>query len=117
MSRSQQTTERLRRRLSELGVPYVEYPKATEWVGEHGETITAYPAEQDPSKLVVKHYKLTPAQAVGATVGHEACQVETRESEWGGTTLHCGGCGADLGCDTRNRQRYCPRCGRRIVGL
>ena len=42
------------------------------------------------------------------------CKVEVRESAWGGYTRHCGNCGADLDCDTRNKQNYCPNCGRKV---
>ena len=45
----------------------------------------------------------------------ETCEVEYRDSAWGGYTKHCGNCGADLGCDTRNKQNYCPNCGRRVT--
>lgn len=44
------------------------------------------------------------------------CEVEVRESAWGGYTRHCGNCGADLDCDTRNKQNYCPHCGAKVVG-
>lgn len=44
----------------------------------------------------------------------ETCEVELRESGWGGYTRHCGTCGADLDCDTRNKQNYCPSCGRKV---
>ena len=45
------------------------------------------------------------------------CKIEVRESAWGGYTRHCGNCGADLDCDTRNRQNYCPNCGARVIGV
>lgn len=51
-----------------------------------------------------------------ATLGREECHIERRQSAWGGFTEHCSECGADLGCDTRNTQHYCPNCGRKVVG-
>ena len=40
--------------------------------------------------------------------------VYRRQNGFGGITEHCGWCGADLGCDTRNRQIYCPHCGAKL---
>ena len=47
-------------------------------------------------------------------LGGGECEVELRESGWGGYTRHCGNCGADLDCDTRNKQNYCPKCGKAV---
>lgn len=60
------------------------------------------------------------SSAAGATKAwndraERTCQIERRNSPWGGYTEHCGACGADLGCDTRNRQNYCPNCGAKVV--
>lgn len=49
------------------------------------------------------------------TRAERACTIEKRYSWWGAVSMHCGACGADLGCDTRNRQRYCPNCGAKVV--
>ena len=49
-----------------------------------------------------------------AELGSGTCEVEVRESAWGGYTRHCGNCGADLDCDTRNKQNFCPNCGKRV---
>jgi hypothetical protein len=51
---------------------------------------------------------------IRAELGSGTCGAEVRESAWGGYTRHCGNCGADLDCDTRNKQRFCPSCGKRI---
>lgn len=48
-------------------------------------------------------------------VPERTCRIEVRDSAWGGFTRHCGNCGADLDCDTRNRQNYCPNCGARVT--
>ncbi|MBR2881591.1 MAG: hypothetical protein IKB96_04415 [Prevotella sp.] len=48
-------------------------------------------------------------------VRERTCEIEVRESAWGGYTRHCGNCGADFDCDTRNRQNYCPNCGARVT--
>ena len=49
-----------------------------------------------------------------AELGSGTCEVEVRESAWGGYTRHCGNCSADLDCDTRNRQNFCPNCGKAV---
>ena len=54
------------------------------------------------------------ADELNAVIGGGECEGELRESGWGGYTRHCGACGADLDCDTRNRQNFCPNCGRKV---
>lgn len=49
------------------------------------------------------------------TRAERTCHIETRQSACGGYTDHCSECGADLGCDTRNTQHYCPNCGARVT--
>lgn len=52
---------------------------------------------------------------IAATLGRGECEIERRDNPWGGYTVHCGNCGADLDCDTRNSpQKFCPKCGRRV---
>ena len=61
---------------------------------------------------------VTEAEAIEAwnTRAERTCKAEVRESAWGGFTRHCGACGADLDCDTRNSpQNYCPKCGVKVV--
>lgn len=60
----------------------------------------------------------TEAGAIAAwnTRAERTCEVEVRESGWGGYTRHCANCGADLDCDTRNKQNYCPNCGAKVIG-
>jgi phosphoribosyl-ATP pyrophosphohydrolase len=48
------------------------------------------------------------------TRAEKTCNVEHHTDGWGATTRHCGNCGADLDCDTRNKQNYCPVCGARL---
>jgi Lar family restriction alleviation protein len=48
------------------------------------------------------------------TRAEKTCHVEYHTDGWGATTRHCGNCGADLDCDTRNKQNYCPVCGARL---
>lgn len=65
-------TDCLREMLDELGVKHRDYNKATEWIGAHGENITAYTTGGTGSNsMVVKHYTLTPEQAIAATLGSE----------------------------------------------
>lgn len=45
------------------------------------------------------------------------CKIEQRIDGCGVVMRHCGNCGADLDCDTRNRQNYCPNCGAMFLGV
>lgn len=48
----------------------------------------------------------------------DTCNIEERQNGWGTNTRHCGRCGADLDCDTRNSpQKYCPICGVRLTAV
>ena len=82
---------------------------------------SAYDAWLDPDaerKNPVPEYAALIRQAVNYendTLGRGECKVEWRENGWGTRTRHCGEGGADLDCDTRNRQNYCPNCGRKVV--
>lgn len=49
------------------------------------------------------------------TRAERTCKAEWRANGWGAYTRHCGECGADLDCDTRNTQHYCPNCGVKVV--
>lgn len=66
---------------------------------------------------VSSYYYKTEAQAIEAWSDwpERTCKVVWRENGWGTRTRHCGACGADLDCDTRNRQNYCPNCGARVM--
>ena len=111
-------TDELRRLLDERGV---------KWWPMH-DIENGYHEDRDTEFLVwgCKHVAhewgcrlqvdmLTPAQAVEATLGRGECEIEERRDGWGVITRHCGNCGADLDCDTRNKQNYCPSCGLRLV--
>lgn len=52
---------------------------------------------------------------VAIAEGRGEFEIERRDNPWGGYTEHCGNCGADLGCDTRNVQNFCPNCGRKVM--
>ena len=64
-----------------------------------------------------RYYGDAEAEAIAAwnTRAERTCEVELRENAWGSVTRHCGNCGADLDCDTRNKQNYCPNCGAKFV--
>lgn len=49
------------------------------------------------------------------TRAERTCKAEWHANGWGAYTRHCGECGADLDCDTRNTQHYCPNCGAKVV--
>ena len=101
----------LRILLLENGVDWNEYGDGyTCWTHDG----VNYTAQQNIlGRLIVSN--LTPDQAIRAICGLGECEIEERRDGWGVTTRHCGNCGADLDCDTRNRQNYCPNCGLRLV--
>ena len=110
------STKILRRLLDERGVEYdtddEDGYELTEWIANGLEW------EADSCGELVSLMSvmlITPEQAIAATLGRGTCNVEWRENGWGTRTRHCGKCGADLDCDTRNRQNYCPNCGRKVV--
>lgn len=112
-------TEKLRQLLDERGVGYsIDDGKtvcATKW--KFGECSSALFTEYDDGErvFVTSEHNWTPEQAIAATLGERVFEVEWRENGYGTRTRHCGGCGADLDCDTRNRQHYCPNCGAKVV--
>ena len=114
------STKILRRMLDERGVEWWQKKRHTCWKvgkGQEVEMWRAWEAHDGSLTLKVDYiYDLTPEQAIAATLGAGTCKVEWRENGWGTRTRHCGKCGADLDCDTRNRQNYCPSCGAKIVG-
>lgn len=63
-----------------------------------------------------KRVSIDEAIAAWNTRAERTCEVEVRDTAYGGYTRHCGNCGADLDCDTRNKQNYCPNCGAKVVG-
>lgn len=113
-------TDALRALLDERGVEYETYTEPrtgfehVKWnFNEHGSA--DFNLEFGEPWLVMYGVISGPEQAVAATLGPGTCEVEWRESGWGTRTRHCGACGADLDCDTRNKQNYCPNCGRKLV--
>lgn len=71
--------------------------------------------ERQTGDFTFEGFGLNPEQTVKAMLGRGKCRIERRPSAWGGFTEHCGNCGADLGCDTRNTQHFCPNCGEELV--
>lgn len=103
-------TDELRELLDERGVKHRDYCDTTAWLdGSH-----VARADEYEDQLLVERV-MTPEQAISATLGRGTCHVEQRQNPWGGFTEHCGVCGADLGCDTRNTQNFCPRCGVELI--
>lgn len=127
MSNRQTATKRLRELLDEHGVEWwrdsEEYADVTTCFTQGGKTYTVTDLslddeEEELSVLVTPAREegtqdcyVTVEQAIAVTLGHGKCRVERRPNAWGGFTEHCGKCGADLGCDTRNTQNFCPNCG------
>lgn len=106
-------TDELRRLLDERGVEYRTHGMTDRtWFDVDG--ISWFVIERENGGIAVEAMLLTPEQAIEATLGRGECRIERRQSAWGGFTEHCSECGADLGCDTRNTQHYCPNCGRKV---
>jgi len=108
-------TKRFRALLEERGEPYIasEDDMTIFFDDENGRYTFNVNPETGWTQLF--GYHLTPEQAVAATLWRGECEIEWRNNAGGGFTVHCGNCGADLDCDTRNSpQSYCPRCGWKV---
>ena len=110
-------TDELRKLLDERGVEHRDVSHITLWGRHTYDSIDYYDyvVNEIEGQLCLSMHDVTPAQAVAATLGRGECEIEERRDGWGVITRHCGNCGADLDCDTRNRQNYCPSCGLRLV--
>ena len=110
-------TDELRRLLDERGVDH----ESTEWID--GVTVswqdsdgTVFCARESLSlggpTGTLDVYRLTPSQAVAATLGRGTCEVEY-VSDWMG--WHCKACDMLWQGLRDQRPRYCPNCGRAVV--
>ena len=109
-------TDELRRLLDERGAEYTVDYLCHDVFWDFGEVGMARASAIGTKGLVQMIVTgITPQQAIEATLGRGECEIEERRDGWGVITRHCGNCGADLDCDTRNRQNYCPSCGLRLV--
>ena len=110
-------TDELRRLLDERGVEH----ESTEWID--GVTVswqdgdgTAYCARDSLSiggpTGTLDVYRLTPEQAIDATLGRGTCEnTEQLPLAWSFTCSECGVHSITEG----ERFNYCPNCGRKVV--
>lgn len=123
-------TEELRRMLDERGVEWLDDSYAqlwcTVWDGQDGKQ-WRMTENQSGMLTELKAWKVTPEQAIAATLGAGTCQ------DLGGTgandeqVFNCSECGCVLSLYDRDGSnnlctsfifdypRYCPECGRKVV--
>lgn len=127
-------TDELRRLLDERGVEWEE-PTDEYWELLGGMSTRNYVTiigekcveEALDGTLVV--YRLTPAQAIDATLGRGTCQVDVLNTgdcagyECSEYIMHCNACGHEFGHVLYNEDgdvwmseqpNYCPNCGARV---
>lgn len=101
-------TERLRALLDERGVEHYDGTESTLWLkDEHGYRASADEVSDGMMQLHV--WCITPEQAVAATLGPGTCRDVAIEGEW----FECDECGC---VRQLLHPRYCPNCGRKVVG-
>lgn len=105
--------EELRALLDERGIEWWEEDGHTLWRGHGSHVAQAMSsfAFGDSERLHVTAM-LTPAQAVGATLGPGACRNLSKYVNW----FECSCCGwtHDFVTDPYSGPSYCPGCGRRV---
>ena len=113
------STKILRRLLDERGIEWWHdddlSPDHTEWMTDEA----AYTSlGMDGDTLAIQTIrKMTPEQAVEATVGRGTCHIETVSADardWP-DNQRCDACGGTICMVLPEAPRYCPNCGRRIV--
>ena len=107
-------TKQLREMLDERGVAHSDHYLSTTWRDGHGILHLAGEPMADGSLVVDM---LTPEQAIAATLGSGTCEcvAEYAKSPIDGKkiVLHrCSACHELM----RPHMRYCPNCGRKVVG-
>lgn len=114
-------TERLRQLLDERGVEW-RYDQGTVTWCHDGMRAEAYRGINDLD-LVVRMCRLTPEQAIAATLGRGTCKDIAEFRGFGTKTeFKCSECGYEysavggFGCDYGDEPdfNYCPNCGRRV---
>ena len=122
-------TDELRRMLDERGAEHEDYAYVIADTQERceitrirdyaGRIKARFMSCNEPGKVDVA-VKLTPKQAIAATLGRgecETCHAESDLSEWVCSECQCW---IPLGLTTENigrasEWRYCPHCGRKVV--
>ena len=113
-------TDELRRLLDERGVRWwndfaaLHRSDYTHFEPDAGMTVCAWEKDGGLALEVSTDYRLTPEQAIAATLGTGTCRDD---SEAAPIFFSCSECGC---CHLRNvayvdMPRYCPNCGRKVV--
>lgn len=111
-------TDRLRALLDERGMEHYDGTERTLWGYEQtGENTGIYrfaASEISGGFLQFDMFRITPEQAVEATLGRETCKWEPAdfitEGEWWNTS-----CGESFTWEPDGTPRYCPNCGARVM--
>ena len=110
-------TDELRRMLDERGVEHYDGTERTLWGYEQtGEDTGIYrfaASEISGGFLQFNMFRITPAQAIAATLGRGECHDDSEVE----VIFECSECGCN---HLRHRAfvdlpRYCPNCGRKVV--
>lgn len=112
-------TDELRRMLDERGVAYRWYNGTATWYAD-GVMYNAW--GYDSERLTMSVCRLTPAQAIDATLGRGTCRA-ANASEYAWDDFECSECGwvtwgfimEHEGCGTVAQPKFCPNCGRKVV--
>ena len=115
--RNVSATERLRALLDERGVEHFDGTESTLWGYESYDDdrgVYRYAADETSSGYMqVRLLRVTPEQAIAATLGRGTCELETNTDM---TVIQCSKCGyvVPKGTDLMG-VRYCAGCGRKVV--
>ena len=117
-------TDELRRMLDERGVEWKGYKPnpwtdTTAWdidASDPRREVEAGFIEFDTGVTLLRFWNATPEQAIDATLGAGTCRRIRGHRSYrtqGGYRIECSECGYGL---ADRRYRYCPNCGRKVVG-
>ena len=133
-------TDELRRMLDERGVEHRDRYSHTKGRENPGTRFTTWFVNRDNARFTaradehddyefglffsVEGYRVTPEQAIEATLGRGTCRDLAETPKYGDKTrFECSACGYEysavggFGCDYGDEPdfRYCPNCGREVV--
>ncbi len=113
-------TDELRKMLDERGVEWMDDSYAQLWCTVwHGQDGKQWRMTENQSGMLteLKAWKVTPAQAIAATLGAGTCQLKRASWDNGTCTWGCicSACDAHLEHETGIGYNFCPNCGRKVV--
>lgn len=112
-------TERLRAMLDERGVEYevddAKTVRVTRWRA-YGDWVSFIEYDNGDTKFCIDARRLTPEQAIEATLGRGECRNADIGTEGYFKCSKCGtSCSVDWECSGWDVPRFCPNCGARVV--